>query len=80
MHDIDLNQLYPVTSCFGTHAYFSLERAAAPYFGIKVNRLSALEKNDTCLCSWHDQLVIYQIAHFIAPIIFKIVLSVIILG
>ncbi|XP_021741573.1 nudix hydrolase 20, chloroplastic-like [Chenopodium quinoa] len=29
------NELYPVTSCFGTRAFFSLERAAAPYFGIK---------------------------------------------
>ncbi|CAO2841410.1 unnamed protein product [Amaranthus hypochondriacus] len=29
------NELYPVTSCFGTQAFFSLERAAAPYFGIK---------------------------------------------
>ncbi|KMT03012.1 hypothetical protein BVRB_8g195750 [Beta vulgaris subsp. vulgaris] len=29
------NELYPVMSCFGTKAFFSLERAAAPYFGIK---------------------------------------------
>ncbi|KAL2927347.1 Nudix hydrolase 20 chloroplastic [Bienertia sinuspersici] len=29
------NELYPVTPCFGTQALFSLERAAAPYFGIK---------------------------------------------
>ncbi|KAA8523086.1 hypothetical protein F0562_009509 [Nyssa sinensis] len=29
------NELYPVTSSFGTSAIFSLERAAAPYFGIK---------------------------------------------
>ncbi|CAK9152737.1 unnamed protein product [Ilex paraguariensis] len=29
------NELYPVTSCFGTPVFFSLERAAAPYFGIK---------------------------------------------
>ncbi|XP_024318998.1 nudix hydrolase 20, chloroplastic isoform X2 [Brachypodium distachyon] len=28
-------QLYPVTSSYGTPVYFSLERAAAPYFGIK---------------------------------------------
>ncbi|KAL1823865.1 hypothetical protein ACET3Z_010643 [Daucus carota] len=29
------NELYPVMSSFGTQAFFSLERAAAPYFGIK---------------------------------------------
>ncbi|KQJ89816.2 hypothetical protein BRADI_4g28031v3 [Brachypodium distachyon] len=29
------NELYPVTSSYGTPVYFSLERAAAPYFGIK---------------------------------------------
>lgn len=29
------NELYPVLSSFGTPAFFSLERAAAPYFGIK---------------------------------------------
>ncbi|GMH20526.1 hypothetical protein Nepgr_022367 [Nepenthes gracilis] len=29
------NELYPVTSSFGTRVFFSLERAAAPYFGIK---------------------------------------------
>ncbi|XP_058206782.1 nudix hydrolase 20, chloroplastic-like isoform X3 [Rhododendron vialii] len=29
------NELYPVTSSFGTPVFFSLERAAAPYFGIK---------------------------------------------
>ncbi|XP_057967984.1 nudix hydrolase 20, chloroplastic-like [Malania oleifera] len=29
------NELYPVTSSFGTPIFFSLERAAAPYFGIK---------------------------------------------
>ncbi|KAK4479173.1 hypothetical protein RD792_014684 [Penstemon davidsonii] len=29
------NELYPVTSSFGTPEFFSLERAAAPYFGIK---------------------------------------------
>ncbi|XP_074273861.1 nudix hydrolase 20, chloroplastic-like isoform X2 [Silene latifolia] len=29
------NELYPVTSSFEKHAFFSLERAAAPYFGIK---------------------------------------------
>lgn len=29
------NELYPVKSCFGTREFFSLERAAAPYFGIK---------------------------------------------
>ncbi|XP_015902476.3 nudix hydrolase 20, chloroplastic [Ziziphus jujuba] len=30
------NELYPVTSSFGAPTFFSLERAAAPYFGIKV--------------------------------------------
>lgn len=30
------NELYPVTSSFGGPVFFSLERAAAPYFGIKV--------------------------------------------
>ncbi|KAG8367397.1 hypothetical protein BUALT_Bualt16G0067700 [Buddleja alternifolia] len=30
------NELYPVTSSFGTPEFFSLERAAAPFFGIKV--------------------------------------------
>ncbi|PON44426.1 Dihydroneopterin triphosphate diphosphatase [Trema orientale] len=29
------NELYPVTSSFGARTFFSLERAAAPYFGIK---------------------------------------------
>lgn len=29
------NELYPVTPSFGSPPYFSLERAAAPYFGIK---------------------------------------------
>ncbi|KAL0337427.1 UNVERIFIED_CONTAM: Nudix hydrolase 20, chloroplastic [Sesamum calycinum] len=29
------NELYPVTSSFGAPSFFSLERAAAPYFGIK---------------------------------------------
>ncbi|XP_073140667.1 nudix hydrolase 20, chloroplastic-like isoform X2 [Henckelia pumila] len=29
------NELYPVISSFGTPEFFSLERAAAPYFGIK---------------------------------------------
>ncbi|CAI8594828.1 unnamed protein product [Vicia faba] len=29
------NELYPVKSSFSTPAFFSLERAAAPYFGIK---------------------------------------------
>uniref|UniRef100_A0A803MQ49 DUF4743 domain-containing protein n=1 Tax=Chenopodium quinoa TaxID=63459 RepID=A0A803MQ49_CHEQI len=32
---LDVLELFPVTSCFGTRAFFSLERAAAPYFGIK---------------------------------------------
>lgn len=30
------NQLYPVASSYGGPIFFSLERAAAPYFGIKV--------------------------------------------
>ncbi|XP_023530783.1 nudix hydrolase 20, chloroplastic-like [Cucurbita pepo subsp. pepo] len=30
------NEMYPVTSSFGAPVFFSLERAAAPYFGIKV--------------------------------------------
>ncbi|KAG4920692.1 hypothetical protein JHK86_049505 [Glycine max] len=30
------NELYPVISSFGAQIFFSLERAAAPYFGIKV--------------------------------------------
>ncbi|KAF0913476.1 hypothetical protein E2562_022368 [Oryza meyeriana var. granulata] len=29
------NELYPITSSYGMPVYFSLERAAAPYFGIK---------------------------------------------
>ncbi|KAF3337660.1 nudix hydrolase 20 [Carex littledalei] len=29
------NELYPVTLAFGVPPFFSLERAAAPYFGIK---------------------------------------------
>ncbi|KAG2718558.1 hypothetical protein I3760_03G225600 [Carya illinoinensis] len=29
------NELYPVKSSFGSRVFFSLERAAAPYFGIK---------------------------------------------
>ncbi|XP_062148657.1 nudix hydrolase 20, chloroplastic-like [Alnus glutinosa] len=29
------NELFPVTSSFGAPVFFSLERAAAPYFGIK---------------------------------------------
>ncbi|EPS59392.1 hypothetical protein M569_15416, partial [Genlisea aurea] len=29
------NELYPVSSSFGAPAYLSLERAAAPYFGIR---------------------------------------------
>ncbi|KAL2321231.1 hypothetical protein Fmac_030200 [Flemingia macrophylla] len=29
------NELYPVTSSYGAPIFFSLERAAAPYFGIK---------------------------------------------
>jgi hypothetical protein len=30
------NQLYPVAPSFGSPPYFSIERAAATYFGIKV--------------------------------------------
>lgn len=33
---VTFKQHYPVLSSFGTPAFFSLERAAAPYFGIKV--------------------------------------------
>ena len=36
MYSTNFNQLYPVTSSFGAPIFFSLERAAAPYFGIKV--------------------------------------------
>lgn len=32
-------QLYPITSSFGTPEFFSLERAAAPFFGIKVHHI-----------------------------------------
>ncbi|CAL5400332.1 unnamed protein product [Camellia sinensis] len=35
------NELYPVISSFGTQVFFSLERAAAPYFGIKAGPYSA---------------------------------------
>lgn len=35
-------QLYPVASSFGRPVYFSLERAAAPYFGIKVTHLELM--------------------------------------
>ncbi|CAN1331260.1 Nudix hydrolase 20, chloroplastic [Linum perenne] len=37
------NELYPVTSSFGGQVYFSLERAAAPYFGIKPHGMSCQE-------------------------------------
>nr|GMC68683.1 nudix hydrolase 20, chloroplastic-like isoform X1 [Ipomoea batatas] len=36
------NELYPVVSSFGTSIFFSMERAAAPYFGIKVRFLLPL--------------------------------------
>lgn len=36
INSTDFIQLYPVTSSFGSRVFFSLERAAAPYFGIKV--------------------------------------------
>ncbi|KAL5079653.1 hypothetical protein RYX36_008074 [Vicia faba] len=37
------NELYPVKSSFSTPAFFSLERAAAPYFGIKPHGIGCLE-------------------------------------
>ncbi|CAL5080892.1 unnamed protein product [Urochloa decumbens] len=37
------NELYPVTSSYGMPVYFSLERAAAPYFGIKPYGISCKE-------------------------------------
>ncbi|EYU23043.1 hypothetical protein ABFS82_11G047300 [Erythranthe guttata] len=37
------NELYPVTSSFGEPEFFSLERAAAPYFGIKPHGISCGE-------------------------------------
>ncbi|XP_078432265.1 nudix hydrolase 20, chloroplastic-like [Wolffia australiana] len=43
------NELYPVSSSFGQPAFFSLERAAAPYFGIKaygVHMNGYVEKED----------------------------------
>ncbi|KAI9088087.1 hypothetical protein K1719_030064 [Acacia pycnantha] len=42
------NELYPVTSSFGAPTFFSLERAAAPYFGITaygVHMNGYVEKN-----------------------------------
>ncbi|XP_028804955.1 nudix hydrolase 20, chloroplastic-like isoform X1 [Neltuma alba] len=42
------NELFPVTSSFGAPTFFSLERAAAPYFGIKaygVHMSGYVEKN-----------------------------------
>lgn len=36
IYSIVFEQLYPVTSSHGGPVFFSLERAAAPYFGIKV--------------------------------------------
>jgi hypothetical protein len=36
VYSLIFNQLYPVTPSFGSPPYFSVERAAAPYFGIKV--------------------------------------------
>ncbi|XP_016514084.1 nudix hydrolase 20, chloroplastic [Nicotiana tabacum] len=43
------NELYPVVSSFGEPVFFSLERAAAPYFGIKaygIHMSGYVEKND----------------------------------
>ncbi|KAF3657774.1 Nudix hydrolase 24, chloroplastic [Capsicum annuum] len=43
------NELYPVSSAFGEPIFFSLERAAAPYFGIKaygVQMNGYLEKDE----------------------------------
>ncbi|XP_076937342.1 nudix hydrolase 20, chloroplastic-like [Bidens hawaiensis] len=43
------NDLYPVTSSYGGRVYFSLERAAAPYFGIKaygIHMNGYVEKDD----------------------------------
>ncbi|XP_060177175.1 nudix hydrolase 20, chloroplastic-like [Lycium barbarum] len=43
------NELYPVASAFGEPIFFSLERAAAPYFGIKaygVHMNGYLEKDE----------------------------------
>ncbi|XP_076910241.1 nudix hydrolase 20, chloroplastic-like [Bidens hawaiensis] len=43
------NELYPVTSSYGGRVYFSLERAAAPYFGIKaygIHMNGYVEKDD----------------------------------
>ncbi|XP_020522882.1 nudix hydrolase 20, chloroplastic isoform X3 [Amborella trichopoda] len=37
------NELYPVTSSYGKPVFFSLERAAAPYFGIKPYGISCKE-------------------------------------
>nr|DAD44754.1 TPA_asm: hypothetical protein HUJ06_002984 [Nelumbo nucifera] len=37
------NELYPVTSSFGKPEFFSLERAAAPYFGIKPHGITCKE-------------------------------------
>ncbi|KAJ6407109.1 hypothetical protein OIU84_010591 [Salix udensis] len=36
------NELYPVKPSFGSPPYFSLERAAAPYFGIKPHGMSCV--------------------------------------
>ncbi|KAF5748616.1 nudix hydrolase 20 chloroplastic-like [Tripterygium wilfordii] len=42
------NELYPVTSSYGASVFFSLERAAAPYFGIKAYaiHLNGFEERD----------------------------------
>ncbi|XP_015160571.1 nudix hydrolase 20, chloroplastic-like isoform X2 [Solanum tuberosum] len=37
------NELFPVASAFGEHIFFALERAAAPYFGIKPHDISCGE-------------------------------------
>lgn len=36
MQVFNYNQLFPAIPSFGMPAYFSLERAAVPYFGVKV--------------------------------------------
>ena len=47
----DFNQLYPVKSSFGAPIFFSLERAAAPYFGIKVCFVALWNLFSLVLCS-----------------------------
>ena len=51
-------QLYPVTSSYGGQVYFSLERAAAPYFGIKVRDtfLETLQNGKDLCCDKTSQI------------------------